>query len=131
MDLLIQQELATIHAVVMATQVRVEKIGTKQDVLALAVMDLTVSVDNLKKSVAGLLPVAQQQNSDEIERMKQMLTDTCEQLGGSVVNMHRDFAVLTQHLGPAFAQVDKAIAPFQEVIETFTAPLARDGSESG
>lgn len=132
MDLLIQQELASIRAVVTATQVRVDKIGTKQDALALAVKDLTASVDNLQKSVAGMDP-AQQQRSDEVERMKQMLTDTCDQLGGSVVNMHRDFALLTQHLGPAFAQVDRTITPFAAVVAGFTASEsdeAGDRSES-
>ncbi len=130
MDFLIQQELAAIRAVVTATEARVEKIGTKQEALALAVNDLTVSVDTLKKGVAEMnSPAQQQQSSNEAEALKRMLTDTCEQLGGSVVNMHRDFAVLVQHLGPAFAQVDKTVAPFGEAIAGFTATGTEQASD--
>lgn len=112
MDLLTQQELAATRAMVTATQRRVEKIAAKQDALALAVKDLTLSVDKLRKSD----PTEQH----EIERMKQMLTDTCEQLGTAQVNMHRDFSVLVQELGPAFAQVDRTIEPFAAAIAGFT-----------
>ena len=128
-DYLIQHELAAIRAVVTETQARVEKIGTKQEALALAVNDLTVSVDTLKRGVAEMNSPAPQQNSDEAEALKQMLTDTCEQLGGSVVNMHRDFAVLVQHLGPAFAQVDRTVTPFAAAIAGFTATETEQASD--
>ena len=112
MDLLTQQELAATRAMITATQQRVEKIATKQDALALAVKDLTLAVDKLRKSDPA--------EQHEIERMKRMLTDTCEQLGTAQVNMHRDLSVLVQELGPAFAQVDRTIEPFAEVIGAFS-----------
>ena len=121
----VQKELELIRELVGESQSNVAQLTSKCDALNAAVVDLSGSIDKLRLDVknisaavssgSAMVPAASPTlapaDPEDVQKIRAMIIELAENLGGAIHTLHRDFVYVVEHHRTAIAEVRTHLRP--------------------
>lgn len=121
----VQRELVLIRELVGESQSNVTQLTSKCDALNAVVVDLSGSIDKLRLDVKNISaamssgsamvpaasPISAPADPEDVQKIRAMIIELAENLGGAIHTLHRDFVYVIEHHRTALGEVRTHLRP--------------------